>query len=349
MSRTPFSTDVQPSRRLKLPESLQSIPTSRGWRIAVYVVLLAALFLSPVYLASEYSIRVLVLVCIFGAASTGWNLLGGYANQISLGHVAFFGIGAYSVVIFQGSLGLSPWLAIPVAVVLALAVAALIGWPTFQLSGHYFALATLALLPVFHIIATAWTDVTGGPTGISVPILPSGFDTLQFDSPVPFFYIAAVLLVLAMILARVVRFSTLGMRLDAIRLNPQAATLAGVDQFRTKMKALLMSAAVVSVAGALYGAFLQFVDPTTGFNWNTTLNLVLFAIVGGLRFWWGPALGALVLIPLGEYATLQLSGSLAALGQLAYGVLLVVLILFQPRGLGGLFASVWQVIGGRKA
>jgi branched-chain amino acid transport system permease protein len=332
-----------------LPQSLQSLPSSRPWRIAAYLVLLAALFLAPVYLVDDHTIRVLVLVCLFGAASTGWNLLGGYANQISLGHTAFFGIGAYAVVIFQGSLGLSPWLAIPVAVVIAVAVAALIGWPTFQLSGHYFALATLALLPVFQIVATAWTDLTGGPTGISVPILPSGLDTLQFDGPVPFFYLAAILLVATMVLARVVRFSALGMRLDAIRLNPQASTLAGVDQFRTKMKALLMSAAVVAIAGALYGAFLQFMDPGTAFSWNITLNMVLFAIVGGMRFWWGPALGALVLIPLGEFAAVQLTGNLAALGQLAYGVLLVALIMFQPRGLGGVFATVWHAVGGRKA
>lgn len=311
-------------------------------------MLLAALFLSPLYLTSDYSIRVMVLVCLFGAASTGWNLLGGYADQISLGHTVFFGIGMYAVVIFQGRLGLSPWLAIPVAIVLGLAVAALIGWPSFQLSGHYFALATLALMPVFQIVATAWNDLTGGPTGISVPILASGFGTLQFDSPVPFFYVSAALLVIVMIVARWVRFSALGLRLDAIRLNPHAATLAGVDQFRVKMTALLVSAAVVAVAGAFYGAFLQFIDPNTAFAWTITLNLVLFAIVGGLRFWWGPALGALILIPFNEYATLQLTGNLAALGQLAYGVILVVLIIFQPRGIGGLFLIVWRLITGRK-
>ncbi|WP_158603905.1 branched-chain amino acid ABC transporter permease [Cryobacterium tepidiphilum] len=327
---------------------MRSLPTSRPWRIAFYLVALAALFLAPVYLQSSYSVRILVLVCLFGAASTGWNLIGGYANQISLGHTVFFGIGAYATVIFQGTLGLSPWLAIPTGIVLAVIVALLIGWPTFQLSGHYFALATLALLPVFHIIATYWEDLTGGSVGISVPILPSGLDTLQFDTPTPFFYIAAVLLVLVMILARWVRQSVLGLQLDAIRLNPQASTLAGVNQFRAKMKALVMSAAVVAVAGSLYGAFLQFMDPDTAFSWNTTLNLVLFAMVGGVRFWWGPALGALILIPFGEFASAQLTGNLAALGQLAYGVLLILLVLFQPRGIGGLFSIVWQKATGRK-
>lgn len=335
------------SRPSSAASVLRSLPSSPRWRIVVYAALLAALFLAPVYLDSSYSIRVLVLACLFGAASTGWNLLGGYANQISLGHTVFFGIGAYAVVIFQSEYGLSPWLAIPVAVVIAVAVAALIGWPTFQLSGHYFALATLALLPVFQIIATAWKGLTGGSTGLSVPILPSGLATLQFDSPVPFFYIAAVLLVLVLIVSKTVRESTLGLQLDAIRLNPQAATLAGVNQFRAKMKALLMSAAIVAIAGSLYGAFLQFMDPGTAFSWNTTLNLVLFAIVGGMRFWWGPALGAFILIPMNEYASLQLSGNFAALGQLAYGVLLILLVLFQPRGIGGLFAVIWHRLSRR--
>jgi branched-chain amino acid transport system permease protein len=112
--------------------------------------------------------------------------------------------------------------------------------------------------------------------------------------------------------------------------------------FRVKMKALLMSAAVVSVAGSLFGAFLQFMDPDTAFAWTITLNLVLYAIVGGVRFWWGPALGALILIPMGEYASLQLTGNLAALGQLAYGLLLIVLVLFQPRGIGGVFSIIWH-------
>ena len=321
------------------------IPMVVGW-----VVLLAALFTLPLYLHSQYDLRLAVLVCLLGGASIGWNLLGGYANQISLGHVTFFGIGMYTVAVFQSSLHISPWLAIPVAVVLSVVVAVLIGWPSFQLSGHYFALATLALLPVSELIASGWDSVTGGARGISVPILPSGLSTLQFDTPEPFFYVAAIFLVVTLVIARIVRFSTLGMRLAAIRSNPQAATLAGVNQFRSKMTTLLISAAIVAVAGSLYGAFLQYVDPRTAFSWDTTLNLVLFAIVGGLQFWWGPLLGAAILIPINEYASLQLSGNLAALGPLTYGVILLLLIIFQPRGLGGLLHAGFQRLerGARK-
>jgi len=321
--------------------------TSRAPAIIGWIILLAVLFAAPLYLHSQYDLRLAVLVCLLGGASIGWNLLGGYANQISLGHITFFGIGMYTVAIFQSSLQLSPWLAIPVAVILSIVVAILIGWPSFQLSGHYFALATLALLPVSELVASGWESLTGGARGISVPILPSGLATLQFDDPEPFFYVAAVFLVIALAVARVVRFSALGMRLSAIRSNPEAATLAGVNQFRSKMAALLISATLVAVAGSLYGAFLQYVDPRTAFSWDTTLNLVLFAIVGGLQFWWGPLLGAAILIPINEYASLQLSGNLSALGQLAYGVILLLLIIFQPRGLGGLLQTVFQRLEGR--
>jgi branched-chain amino acid transport system permease protein len=306
------------------------------------LVLVLALFLAPTYLHNEYHLRILVLVCIFGTASAGWNLLGGYANQVSLGHGVFFGIGAYAVILFQGTLGLSPWLAMPVGIVVSLLAALVIGWPTFQLSGHYFALGTLALLQIMTIIATNWSSLTGGPRGVTLPILSTGLWNLQFVGTAPYLYIAGVLLILALVVARQVRYSRLGLRLDAIRLNPQAAALAGVNLFRTKLRALLISATVVSLAGSLYASFLQFLDPGTAFSFNTSINMALFAIIGGVGFWWGPLVGALILVPLGEFASLYLTGNLAAVGQLSYGVLLVVLILLQPRGVALWLNLLWR-------
>lgn len=315
---------------------------STYFRYILYIVLGTIFLLSPLWVQSNYWVRVLTLVCIFGVASTGWNLLGGYASQFSLGHSVFFGIGAYATVIFQGKLGLSPWLSIPVGALATIAVAIIVGWPTFRLTGHYFALATLALFPVFHILATYFKDLTGGAVGISVPILPSGIDTLQFDTPAPFFYITAIVLFLTMVLARWIQNSAFGLRLNAIRQNPEASRLAGVDMFKNKMLALVISAGVTSVAGSFYGAFLQFLDADTAFSWTITINIVLFAIVGGTRYWWGPALGALILIPISEFASTQLTGNLSALGQLSYGVLLIVLIIFQPRGIGGILSKIWD-------
>lgn len=334
-------------------QELKAAPSSSRRRPPPHLVLmgvvLLALLLAPLYLVNEYHVRILTLVCIFATASVGWNLLGGYANQVSLGHAVFFGIGAYAVAIFQGQYELSPWLAMPVGVAVSVLVGLVIGWPSFQLSGHYFALGTLALLQVFHIGASYWASLTGGPAGISLPILPSNLWNMQFDGPAPYFYVAASLLLAALLVARLVRYSRLGLQLDAIRLNPDAASLAGVDLFRTKMKALLISAVLVSLAGSVYASFLQFLDPETAFAWNTSINLALFAIVGGVRHWWGPALGALLLIPLSEFASLTLTGNLAALAQLAYGALLIVLIIVQPRGIGGWLDSLWQRAAGARA
>lgn len=315
------------------------------WVKLGFAVVFAALFLtSPMWIGSNYWVRVLTLVCIYGVATTGWNILGGYASQFSLGHSVFFGIGAYAVVIFQGELGLSPWPAILAGIVVTVAVAVLIGWPSFRLSGHYFALATLAMFPVFHILANFLKPITGGPVGITVPILDEGIHTLQFYSPASFFYIVAVLLIIVLIIARQVQRSAFGMKLDAIRQNPEAARLAGVNLFRNKMWALILSASITSVAGSFFGAFLQFMDPTTAFSWAITVNIVLYAIVGGTRHWWGPAVGALILIPIYEYSSMQLSGNFASLGQLAYGVLLIVLIIFQPQGVGGAIESIKRVM-----
>lgn len=327
--------EVKPSGRVRRGASGHAA-------LGMMVLGLLALFLAPQYLGNEYQVRILVLVCIFGAASVGWNLLGGYANQVSLGHAVFFGVGAYAVAIFQGHLGLSPWLAMPVGVAVSLAAALVIGWPTFQLSGHYFALGTLALLQIFEIVARYWKGLTGGPAGITLPILPSGLWNLQFDGPAPYLYIAGVLLIVSLAVARVVRYSRLGLQLDAIRLNPQAASLAGVNLFRAKMKSLMLSAAVVSLCGSLYGSFLQYLDPDTAFSFNTSINLALFAIVGGVGYWWGPMLGALILIPLAEVASQRLTGNAAALGQLSYGLLLIILILLQPRGIAGWLNGIWR-------
>ncbi len=318
-----------------------------GPDVVLMAVLALGLFLAPVYVQSDYQLRILVLICIFGAASTGWNLLGGFGNQVSLGHAVFFGVGAYAVVILQSRLGLSPWLAMPVGVVVSVLAALVIGWPTFRLSGHYFALGTLAMLQIFDITARYWKGLTGGPAGVTLPILPSSIANLQFDRTGPYLYIAALLLFLALAFARLVRYSRLGLRLDCIRLNPQAATLAGVNLFRTKLAALLISAVVVSLAGSVYAAFQGFLDPDTAFSFNTSINMALFAIIGGVSFWWGPLLGALVLVPLGQVASSQLTGNLAALGPLSYGLLLIVLVILQPRGIAGWLNGLWRRLAWR--
>jgi branched-chain amino acid transport system permease protein len=302
------------------------------------LVLLAA----PFYVGSEYALRIATLVCLYGTMALGWNLIGGYANQVSLGHGAFFGFGAYAAAILQVDYGISPWLGIMVGAAVAGLVAVLVGLPTFLLSGHYFALATLALLQVAHILFTYFGGITGGPGGISLPLLGNNPAMFQFELPIWYFYVGAAMLLLTLWVSRTVLRSKLGYELRAVKENPEAAQLAGVNLFRAKLTALVISAAIVAVAGVFYLQFVQFINPESTFSFNVSINMALFAIIGGVSTWWGPALGALLMVPLGEYTSSQLTGQLAPLGQFIYGLLLIVIIIWRPRGFGGLITTAWD-------
>lgn len=311
------------------------------WLVALLA--LAVLLSVPFWIGSDYGLRIATLVAVYATMSLGWNLLGGYANQISLGHAVFFGMGAYTTAILQLRYGISPWVGLFIGVLLSVLLAVLIGLATFLLSGHYFALATLALLQVGFILFTYFAGITGGPPGLSIPITGNNPGMFQFGLPIYYFYIAVGILLLTLIVSRTVLYSKLGYRLRAIKGNPLAARLAGVDLFRSKLYALVISAAIVSVTGSFYIEYIEFIDPSSAFSFDVSVNMALFAIIGGVNSWWGAALGAAILVPLGEFLRIQLTGQLAPLGQLSYGVLLIVMILVRPRGL-----AVWVTVGWNK-
>jgi branched-chain amino acid transport system permease protein len=319
----------------------------RGRRLAelALVALLVVLTLTlPFYIGSDFYLRVATLICLFGVMALGWNLLGGYANQISLGHAVFFAVGAYTTGLLEIDHGITPWLGIPAGMVLAALVSVAIGIPTFRLSGHYFALGTLALLQIGAILFTYYRQFTGGPLGLTVPLLGDRPDMLSFKYPIWYFYVAAALLAAALVVSRAVLHSRLGYRLRAIKGNPLAAQLAGVDLLRTKLVASAISGAVVAAGGGFYMQYIQFIDPDSAFAFQISINMALFSVIGGVGVWWGPALGALLLVPLGQYTSLQLTGRLAPVGPLIYGILLVLVILVRPRGLGEWIVSGWDRI-----
>lgn len=313
-------------------------------RVELLLLLLGLiLFLTaPFYLTSEYLLKIATLVTLYATMSLGWNLIGGYAGQISLGHAVFFGIGAYTTIILQINYNLSPWVGLFIGIVVAILVAILIGFPTLQLSGHYFALGTLALLQVTHILAIYFEELTGGPVGLNLPLLGHNPVMFQFESMISYFYIGVVMLVLSLWISRTVLYSKLGYQLRAIKENPEAASLAGVNLFRSKMLALMISASIVSLAGTFYVQFIQFINPDAVFSFDMTIYMALFAIVGGVGVWWGPLLGAVILVPLSEYTSLKLTGDLAPLGQLSYGLLLILIILLRPRGIASWIISLWE-------
>ena len=202
-----------------------------------------------------YATRILCLVLLFAAMAQAWNIVGGLANQMSLGHAAFFGIGAYGSTILLVKYGISPWLGLLPGMAAGGVAAWLISLPTMRLRGHYFALATLAFGEVMRLVANTWGGLTGGPSGISVPFSKPGLAVFQFKDMRPYYFLMlAALLVVTAIFAGI-RHSKLGYRLRAIRENPSAAEAIGVDTTRTKIIAAVVSGALMAGLGTFYAQF----------------------------------------------------------------------------------------------
>lgn len=288
---------------------------------------------------NSYLLRVMTLLMLFAAMAQSWNIVGGLANQISLGHAAFLGLGAYASTVLLNRVGLSPWLGLGVGMTVAALAGALLSLPTMRLKGHYFALATLAFGEVIRSLGNTWSSVTGGPAGISVPLVPEGgWALMQFGSTRPYFYImlAAMLLITA-VFWKISR-SRLGYELRAVKANVASAEVIGIDTARTKMVAATISAALMGGCGVLYAQFNFFFDPDSVFSLvNVSVRVALICIIGGIGTVAGPIVGACFLLPLEEILNATLSSAGAGLSQLAFGLILILIILIEPRGLQTLY------------
>ena len=326
-------------------------PSPLQW--ALLAAGLALLVAAPLGLSPQsYEVRVMCLVLLFATMGVAWNFLGGLANRISLGHAAFFGIGAYASTILQRSFDLSPWIGMVVGMALAATFALLLSIPTFRLRGHYFALATLAAGEAMRVLANSWASLTEGPVGISVPFRPEGsLWMMQFSDFLPYYYLFLAAFVLVTALFWWVKVSALGYRLRAVKENEEAAEVVGVDTYRAKLIAILISAAITAAMGTFYAQFQFFFDPDTVFGVaSISVRIALIAILGGVATVFGPLVGAAFIIPLEELANTWFGGEAAGLSAFAYGVVLIVIILINPRGLIALGRqAVRAAWGGRTA
>ena len=300
---------------------------------AVAVAVLAATATSGVVLNF---VMMALYACLMAQA---WNLLGGYGGQFSFGHALFFGTGAYVQAIAQLQGHLSPWLALPLAVLAAAAVGLACGAISFRygLRGSYFALVTLAFAEVFRILALS-VPFTGAGVGLMVP-LKEGVANMQFADRRGFVWLALGLVTLGLLLTTWLRHSRFGAWLQAVRDNEDAARAIGVNPFRVKLGAIGISGALMGSSGALYVQVFQYIDPGIAYGPSTSVEALVAAIVGGLGTLWGPVLGALALNLLGE-GTRSLFGSLPGINMVIYGGVLIVIVMFAPRGILGLGRSV---------
>jgi branched-chain amino acid transport system permease protein len=302
-------------------------------RSAPCLYILAAALLPLLLDPRGYWIRVLTITLLFAAMAQAWNIVGGLANQISLGHAAFFGIGAYTSTVLLLKFGISPWLGMFAGGALGAIAALVIAIPTMRLQGHYFALATLAFGEVMRVIANVWTSLTGGPGGLSVPFVPPSFLAYSFKLLRPHAYIALAALIVVTVIFQAIRRGAMGYRLRAIRQNADAAEVIGIDTTRVKLLAAVISGALMAMLGTLYAQVAVFFDPDTVFSIaGISIRVALIAIIGGVGTAAGPILGAFFIIPLEEIMNSLLSSRAAGLSQLVFGVILIAVILWQPRG-----------------
>jgi len=295
----------------------------------IVAAVLVPLLLDP----RGYWIRVLTITLLFAAMAQAWNIVGGLANQISLGHAAFFGIGAYTSTVLLLKFGISPWLGMFAGGALGGLAAFVIAIPTMRLQGHYFALATLAFGEVMRVIANVWTSLTGGPGGLSVPFVPPSFLAYSFKLLRPHAYIALAALIVVTVIFQAIRRGAMGYRLRAIRQNADAAEVIGIDTTRVKLFAAVISGALMAMLGTLYAQVAVFFDPDTVFGIaSISIRVALIAIIGGVGTAAGPILGAFFIIPLEEIMNGLLSSRAAGLSQLVFGIILIAVILWQPRG-----------------
>jgi len=313
--------------------------------IAVFVIVVAAVALLS---SSGVTLNFLMMALYAMLMAQAWNLLGGFGGQFSFGHALFFGSGAYVQAIAQLNGGINPWLALPLAVGAAAVVGAAIGALAFRygLKGSYFALITLAFAEVFRILALS-APFTGGGVGLMLPLRRAA-SNLQFDSPRGYVLLALALVTLGLLVTAWLRRSRFGARLQAVRDNEDAAQALGIDPFRIKLVACVLSGAFMGAAGAFYVQVFQYIDPGIAFGPTTSIEALLGAIVGGMGTLWGPVLGALALQALSEL-TRNLFGALPGINMVIYGAVLVLIVMFMPRGIAGLGLSVrtaWKRRGG---
>ncbi len=289
------------------------------------VVLVVLSLLVPLVVQTDYVLQVLFRIYLFASLGLAWNLVGGYAGQLSLGHAAYFGAGAYGLALFSGKLGMSPWLAVLMGVVAALACALLIGGVSFRLRGPYFALSTIAFAEILRLAAKNLPGVTGGDVGVQVPALFHGNVNRSF-------YWAAVMLVsLAFALTIIISRAKFGYYLMAIREDEDTALSVGIDATRNKLAALLVSAALTALAGSLYASIFLFIVPDQVFALDVSNEIAIVAMLGGAGTVLGPIVGSVVL----ETASEVFKNTFKEAHQLIFGVLLVVVVLFLPGGIMG--------------
>jgi branched-chain amino acid transport system permease protein len=291
------------------------------------LIILVALFVLPLMGLSSYMMHILVLVIMWSLIGMAWNLLGGYCGQVSFGHAAFFGVGAYTAGILYSKLGLSAWWGLPISIAVVTLFSLVIGFICLRLRGPYFALATLAMGEVLRVTAENLVNLTGGDVGILIR-------ERTWVGKTWYYYIILLLAIGTFLLVREVIKSKLGYYFVSIREDQDAANSLGINTTLYKTIALCLSGALTGIAGAFYTNYMGYIDPKIVFALHdVSIVTIMVVMVGGVATYWGPTLGAIIMVFLAEI--IRSNPGLGTAHQTLFGILLIFIIIFLPNGIVG--------------
>jgi branched-chain amino acid transport system permease protein len=313
--------------------------------IAIGIAILIAL---PMVVKSSFAVDIFVRILLFAFIGTAWNLMGGYAKQLSLGHAAYFGLGAYTSTILQINYDISPWIGMVVGGVVAAIASLPIGWLCFRLRGPYFTIATIATAQALMLIFLKFRDFAWGAEGTTIPNLGTAPLMMQFENKSSYYYVVLGLLLLSLLVTWLIERSWIGNYLVAIGEDEDAAEAIGVNAPKMKRDIYMISAFLTALAGTFYTQYIYFIDPATAFSFSISIEAALVSIVGGIGTLWGPLIGTVLLETTSALLQSWLGSSIGGVQLTVYSLILMAVILWRPTGLMGMINEVRQRFAARK-
>lgn len=310
-------------------------PTVRAMKITTgNILLIAGLLLAclvPLLIKDPSHQNLAILVLMAAQLGVAWNILGGYAGQISLGQAAFYGLGAYTSTLLFAKWGINPWLAMLAGGFLSAAISLVIGWSCFRLKGHYFSMATIAVAEIIQILFSNW-DFAGAAVGLTIPMDQEGWGAFVFASKLPYYYIALGLLLVTLLANYAIEKSYLGYYFRAIKDEPDAAKSLGVNLSTYKQIAFAISSFFTALGGSLYAQKELYIDPGSVLHTGLSIKMALVSILGGVGTLFGPIIGAGVLTFIEEGTRALFGGSGRGTDLIIYAALIVVIAVYYPTG-----------------
>ena len=306
-----------------------------------FLLFLAAVAVLLPVVRNAFVIHVLIMILTAATMGLAWNIIGGFGGQLSLGHTAFYGIGAYTSTQLGIYFGLSPWIGMLIGGLLAVLASLIIGIPCFKLRGTYFTLATIAFAEVLRILCVYYKGITQGSLGIALKFNP-GFWNMMFESKVPYAYIALVFLALAYCCSRGIERSRLGYYLIGLKENEDGTQALGINTYGVKLTAFMISAFITAIIGSFFAQYILFIDPHGEFSLMLSIFITLPVMIGGIGTTLGPIIGAFIITPLQELPSLFIGGQYQGLQNVFFGVILIVAVLWMPQGVVSWVRERWQ-------